>query len=75
MHITACSITGLFLWIFLCVSMKLTLKILLTYRGFMFESRGKRVSLKTKIWGIMLRSMLNSMKFIQLLNMFVHLTD
>ncbi|KAG4080232.1 hypothetical protein HA402_010724 [Bradysia odoriphaga] len=53
-HLTACSITSFMLWLVLCVVMKVTLKILLTYRGFMFESRGKGVSWKTKIWGILL---------------------
>lgn len=56
LHITACLIMGFFVWITVCLTMKLTLKILLSYRGFMFESRGKSVSLRTKIWGFMLRS-------------------
>lgn len=57
-EVTACFIAGFLYWLLICVIMRLTLKILLTYRGFMFESRGKGVSLKTKIWGVMLRSRL-----------------
>lgn len=59
LHVTACFISGLLFWLFYCVIMKSTLKILLTYRGFMFEARGKSVSLKTKIWGLMLKSGFN----------------
>ncbi|XP_037036694.1 carnitine O-palmitoyltransferase 1, liver isoform-like [Bradysia coprophila] len=61
-HLTACSITSFMLWLVLCAVMKVTLKILLTYRGFMFESRGKGVSLKTKIWGVLLGSLIKMNK-------------
>jgi hypothetical protein len=38
-----------------CLAMRYTLKLLLTYRGFLFEGRGKKVSLKTTIWAILLK--------------------
>jgi carnitine O-palmitoyltransferase 1, liver isoform len=35
--------------------MRYTLRLLLTYKGFLFESRGKSVSMKTKIWAILVK--------------------
>ncbi|KAJ6636276.1 Carnitine O-palmitoyltransferase 1, liver isoform [Pseudolycoriella hygida] len=56
LRVIASLITSFLLWICICVLMKIILKVLLSYRGFMFESRGKSVSLKTKIWGLMLKA-------------------
>lgn len=36
--------------------MRYTLKFLLMYKGFMFETRGKKVSMKTKIWAVLVKS-------------------
>lgn len=52
-------IVGTSIWFTVCIAMKLTLKILLRYQGYMFEGRGKKVSLKTKIWGILLKGKKN----------------
>ncbi|KAG4075246.1 hypothetical protein HA402_003037 [Bradysia odoriphaga] len=54
----ACFIVGLILWLCMCVILRLILKALLSYHGFMFETRGKGVSLTTKIWGIMLKTLI-----------------
>jgi carnitine O-palmitoyltransferase 1 len=48
-------IVGTSLWFSVCIGMKITLKILLRYQGYMFEGRGKKTSLKTKIWAILLK--------------------
>lgn len=44
-----------FIWITICLTMRYTLKLLLMYKGFMFETRGKTISLMTKIWGILVK--------------------
>lgn len=51
-QLVACSLTGLFFWLCICYTMRYTLKLLLMYKGWMYESRGKgsKVSLQTKIW-------------------------
>jgi hypothetical protein len=36
-------------------AMKLTLMMLLRYQGYMFETRGKNVSVMTQIWGLMMK--------------------
>jgi hypothetical protein len=52
-------IVGTSVWFAICLSMKTTLRMLLSYQGYMFEGRGKRVSLRTKIWAILLKGFLN----------------
>lgn len=52
----ACCLAGLFYWLLICLIMRYTLKMLLAYKGFMFEARGRSVSIKTKIWAILLKS-------------------
>ncbi|XP_033629485.1 carnitine O-palmitoyltransferase 1, liver isoform-like isoform X2 [Asterias rubens] len=42
------------LWLVIIFSVRFILKRLLSYKGFMYEGRGK-VSLKTKIWTVLLR--------------------
>lgn len=37
----ACSLTGLVFWLMICYTMRYTLKLLLMYKGWMYESRGK----------------------------------
>ena len=51
-QITACFLASLIVWISICLTMRYTLKLLLMYKGWMYESRapGSKVSLKTKLW-------------------------
>lgn len=51
-HLVACSITGLAFWLCICFTMRYTLKLLLIYKGWMYESRekGRSVSTKTRVW-------------------------
>lgn len=44
-----CVLFGSFVWFLMVQAMRLFIKTLLEYKGFMFEPRG-RMSLKTKIW-------------------------
>ncbi|KAG4073892.1 hypothetical protein HA402_014097 [Bradysia odoriphaga] len=48
----ACGLTGLVFWLCICYTMRYTLKFLLMYKGWMYESRGKgsRISTATKLW-------------------------
>lgn len=54
-EIVACTIAGIFYWLLVAFIMRFTLKMLLTYRGFLFEARGRKVSLKTRIWAVLLK--------------------
>lgn len=51
-HLIACSITGLLFWLSICFTMRYTLKLLLMYKGWMYESRekGRKVSTQTRLW-------------------------
>lgn len=48
----ACSLTGLLFWLCICFTMRYFLKLLLIYKGWMYESRekGRKVSTKTRVW-------------------------
>lgn len=50
-----CCLVGFLIWLSGMLIMRYTLKMLLMYKGFMFESRGKKVSLKTKIWAVLVK--------------------
>lgn len=56
-EVAACSIAGLLVWLSICYTMRYTLKLLLMYKGWMYESRapGSKISLKTKIWSIFVK--------------------
>lgn len=51
-QLIACSITGLIFWLCICFAMRYTLKLLLMYKGWMYESRekGQSISTTTKLW-------------------------
>lgn len=51
-QIFACFLTGLMVWLTICFIMRNTLKLLLMYKGWMYESRekGSTISFKTKLW-------------------------
>lgn len=53
-QIGACFLAGLIVWLSICFSMRYTLKVLLMYKGWMYESRapGSRISLATKAWSV-----------------------
>lgn len=46
---------GTFLWIRLCIAIRLLLTLILRHKGFIFETRGKDLTLKTKIYRKILR--------------------
>ena len=50
-----CCLVGFLIWFAISLIMRYTLKLLLMYKGFMFEGRGKKISLKTKIWGVLVK--------------------
>ncbi|KAG5668795.1 hypothetical protein PVAND_016721 [Polypedilum vanderplanki] len=56
--IFACIFIGLILFAIICVCMKVTMMLLLRYQGYMYETRGRKVSLKTQIWAILMKSFL-----------------
>ncbi|KAL3883613.1 hypothetical protein ACJMK2_029858 [Sinanodonta woodiana] len=50
----SCIIFSTILWFSIILLLKYTLKLLLTYHGWMFDGRGK-ISLKTKLWIVLVR--------------------
>uniref|UniRef100_A0A0K8TTA0 carnitine O-palmitoyltransferase n=1 Tax=Tabanus bromius TaxID=304241 RepID=A0A0K8TTA0_TABBR len=56
-QIVACCLAGLIVWLTICYTMRYTLKLLLMYKGWMYESRarGSKISLKTKIWTVFVK--------------------
>lgn len=54
-EILSCFTVSFGLWVIICLIMRYTLKLLLMYKGFMFETRGKGVSLMTKVWGLLVK--------------------
>jgi hypothetical protein len=46
-----CTIIGTTIWLSAVIVNRYTLKILFNYHGWMYESQQSKVSLKTKIWG------------------------
>ncbi|XP_025421615.1 carnitine O-palmitoyltransferase 1, liver isoform isoform X2 [Sipha flava] len=52
-HLVSCFILSLVFWLILIYIIRYTFKLLLMYKGWMYESRGgKKVSLTTKLWSI-----------------------
>lgn len=60
-QIFASGLVGLFFWLCICYTMRYTLKALFVYKGWMYESRapGSRVSLKTKLWVVVVKILNN----------------
>ncbi|XP_049288808.1 carnitine O-palmitoyltransferase 1, liver isoform isoform X1 [Anopheles funestus] len=56
-QLTACSLAGLVVWLSICYTMRYSLKLLLMYKGWMYEKRapGSRVSLETRMWGLFVK--------------------
>ncbi|XP_035909670.1 carnitine O-palmitoyltransferase 1, liver isoform isoform X1 [Anopheles stephensi] len=56
-QLTACSLAGLVVWLSICYTMRYSLKLLLMYKGWMYEKRapGSRVSLQTRLWGLFVK--------------------
>ncbi|CAD6196680.1 unnamed protein product [Caenorhabditis auriculariae] len=46
----SCLVAGALVWFLLVQLLRLSIKLLLTYKGWMYESPGKPVSTSTKIW-------------------------
>lgn len=59
-QVVACCSAGFAYWFAVCSVMRYTLKLLLMYKGFMFEARGKKVSLKTQVWAVLVKCELSS---------------
>lgn len=53
-QLTACSLAGLVVWLSICYTMRYSLKLLLMYKGWMYEKRapGSKTSLKTRLWAL-----------------------
>ncbi|XP_048515243.1 carnitine O-palmitoyltransferase 1, liver isoform isoform X4 [Athalia rosae] len=51
-HLAGSFLVAVLLWLFVIYTIRYTLKLLLIYKGWMYESRGKgsSISLKTKLW-------------------------
>ncbi|XP_055916063.1 carnitine O-palmitoyltransferase 1, muscle isoform isoform X2 [Eupeodes corollae] len=51
-QLLACFLASLVVWLTICFTMRYTLKLLLIYKGWMYESRapGSKISLKTMLW-------------------------
>lgn len=54
-QLIACSITGILFWLLISYTMRYTLKLLLMYKGWMFEGRSRKPSIKTKLWVVLVR--------------------
>lgn len=56
-QILACCLTGLICWLVICLVMRYTLKMLLIYKGWMYEARGSgsKVSIGTKLWALLVK--------------------
>lgn len=52
-----CNFVAFIYWIIVCLTMRYTLKLLLIYKGWMYESRGagRKVSLATKAWAVLVK--------------------
>lgn len=53
-----CNVVAFIYWIIICLTMRYTLKLLLMYKGWMYESRGSgsKTSLQTKAWAVLVAS-------------------
>jgi carnitine O-palmitoyltransferase 1, liver isoform len=53
----ACLTAAFVYWIVVCLTMRYTLKMLLMYKGWMYESRGpkRKPSFKTTAWAILVK--------------------
>uniref|UniRef100_T1E1Y6 carnitine O-palmitoyltransferase n=1 Tax=Psorophora albipes TaxID=869069 RepID=T1E1Y6_9DIPT len=56
-QLTACSLAGLLFWLCICYTMRYSLKLLLMYKGWMYEKRapGSKVSLPTRLWALFVK--------------------
>ncbi|XP_058815518.1 carnitine O-palmitoyltransferase 1, liver isoform isoform X1 [Topomyia yanbarensis] len=56
-QVTACGLAGLFFWLCICYTMRYSLKLLLMYKGWMYEKRapGSKVSLPTRVWALFVK--------------------
>ncbi|XP_055588648.1 carnitine O-palmitoyltransferase 1, liver isoform isoform X1 [Uranotaenia lowii] len=56
-QVTACCLAGSFFWLCICYTMRYSLKLLLMYKGWMYEKRapGSKVSLPTRLWALFVK--------------------
>ncbi|XP_055542353.1 carnitine O-palmitoyltransferase 1, liver isoform isoform X3 [Wyeomyia smithii] len=56
-QVAACGLAGLFFWLCICYTMRYSLKLLLMYKGWMYEKRapGSKVSLPTRLWAVFVK--------------------
>lgn len=55
MQILACVIVALTYWLTVVFILRYSFKLLLMYKGWMFETRGKMPSLPTKLWLVLIK--------------------
>ncbi|UYV77982.1 CPT1A [Cordylochernes scorpioides] len=53
----ACLALSLAVWSATVLTLRYTIKLLLSYKGWMYEARKGGISLKTKIWGMLLKTL------------------
>lgn len=53
-HLAGCFVVGLLLWLVTIYAIRYTLKLLLMYKGWIYEARGpgSQISTTTKLWGM-----------------------
>ena len=56
-ELIACTLLGVIVWLAIIYSIRYTLKVLLMYKGWMYEQRGKGrvISRRTKIWFFLIK--------------------
>jgi carnitine O-palmitoyltransferase 1 len=56
-ELIACTVLGMVVWLAIIYSIRYTLKVLLMYKGWMYEQRGKGrvISTRTKIWFFLIK--------------------
>lgn len=56
-QILVCIFTAFIYWVVICLTMRYTLKLLLMYKGWMYETRGSgsKTSLQTKLWAVLVK--------------------
>lgn len=59
-QIVICCLVALIYWIIICRIMRYTLKLLLMYKGYMNENKRTGVSLRTKIWALILKGIIKT---------------
>lgn len=56
-HLAGCFVVGLIIWLVVIYTIRYTLKLLLMYKGWIYEARGpgSQVSKTTQLWGMLVK--------------------